>query len=107
MIYQSEAPAPEEMLVRKHQRDTYSCEISLSSSTEKTGLTGGTRVSVTLDKRIPKKKKYIKPKAFSPFLPRNKRLLNEENYDNTETIDTTIFEKDDMSHTSPGDFTEK
>ena len=56
---------------------------------------------------IPKKKKNIKPKALSPFLPGNKRLLNEDNYDNPETTDTSISEKYDMSHTSPGDFTEK
>ena len=34
-----------------------------------------------------------------PFLPGNKRLLNEENYDNTETTDTLQSEKDDASHT--------
>ena len=37
---------------------------------------------------------------MSPFLPVNKILLNEENDYNTETIDTSRSEKDDMSHTS-------
>ena len=56
---------------------------------------------------IPKKKKNIKPKALSPFLPGNKRLLNEENDNNPETTDTSLYEKDDMSHTSPYNSTEK
>ena len=43
MICQSESPVPEEIEVNKHQRDTS----SLSSATGETGLTGGTRVSVT------------------------------------------------------------
>ena len=47
MISQSEAPAPEEIEVHKHQRDTDSFTSSLSSKTGKTGLIGGTRVSVT------------------------------------------------------------
>ena len=34
MISQSEAPAPEEILVRKHQRDAASHTSHLSSSTE-------------------------------------------------------------------------
>ena len=72
-----------------------------------TGLTVGTRVSVTPDKLIPKKKKNIKSKDLSPFLTRNKRLLNEENYSNTETIDTSLSEKYDMSHTSTDDLTGK
>ena len=72
-----------------------------------TGLTVGTRVSVTPEKRIPKKKKNIKYKALSPFLPANKILLNEDNDDNPETTDTSLYEKDDMSHTSPDDSTEK
>ena len=66
----------------------------------KTGLTGGTRVSVTPEKRIPNKKKNIKSKDLSPFLPGNKRLLNEENEDNPETIDTSKSETDDTSHTN-------
>ena len=59
------------------------------------------------EKRIPKKKKYIKPKALSPFLPGNKRQLSEDNDDNPETTDTSLSGKDDMSHTSPYDFTGK
>ena len=62
---------------------------------------------MTLDKRIPKKHKYIKTTALSPFLPRNKRLLNEDNDDNPETTDTSLSIKYDISHTSPDDFTEK
>ena len=60
---------------------------------EKTGLTGGTGVNVTSEKRIPKKKKYIKPKSLSQFLPGNKWLLNEDSDDNTETTDTSISGK--------------
>ena len=71
MISQSEAPDPEEIVVRKNQRDTASYTSSLSSATGETGLAGGTRVSVTPEKRIPKKKKNIKPKALSPFIPGN------------------------------------
>ena len=107
VISQSEAPAPEEIVVHKHQRDTASSAYSLSSSTGETGLTGGTLVSVTLQKRIPKKKKYIKSKALSPFLHGNKILLNEDNYNNPETTYTSLSEKDDVLHTSPDDFTEK
>ena len=44
---------------------------------------------------------------MSPFIPGNKRLLNENNDDHPETTDTSISENDDMSHTSPDDFTEK
>ena len=69
MSYQSEAPAPEEKVVHTHQRDTASVTSSLSSSTGETSLTGGTRVNVTPEKLIPNKKKYIKTKALSPFLP--------------------------------------
>ena len=90
MISQSEAPALEEIEVRKHQRDTSSYASSLSSATGETGLTGGTRVSVTSEKSIPKKNKNIKSKALSPFLPVNKRLLNKDNYHNPETTDTSI-----------------
>ena len=93
--------------MRKHQRDTAFVTSSLSSSTVETGLTGGTRVNVTPEKRITKKKKYIKPKALYPFLPRNKRLLNKDNDDNPETTDNSLYGKDDMSHTSPDYFTEK
>ena len=77
MISQSEAPGPEEIEVWKHRRYTSSYTYFLSSATVETGLTGGTRLSVTPEKRIPKKNKNIKSKAFSPFLPGNKRLLNE------------------------------
>ena len=41
------------------------------------------------------------------FLPGNKILLNEENDDNPETIDTSKSEKYDMSHTSRYDSIEK
>ena len=43
---------------------------------------------------------------MSPFLPENKRLLNKDNDDNPETKDTSLYEKYDMSHTSPDNFTE-
>ena len=78
------------------------------SSTWETGLTGGTRLNVTPEKRIPKnKKKYIKSKALSTFLPENKIILNEDNYNNNETTYTSLSKNYDMSHTSPDDFTEK
>ena len=93
--------------MRKRQRDTDYHTYYLSSSTGETGLTGGTIVSVTPEKRIPKKKKYIKSKALSPFFPGNRKLLNEDNYDNPETTDTSLSGKDELSHTSPDDFTEK
>ena len=53
MITQSEAPAPEEIEVQKNQIDLS----ALSAATGETGLTGGTRASVTQEKRIPKKNK--------------------------------------------------
>ena len=93
--------------MRKHQRDTASVTSSLSSSTRETGLIGGTRVDVTPEKRIPKKKKYIKPKALYTVLPENKILLKEDNDDNLETTDTSLSGKYDMSHTSPDDFSER
>ena len=34
-----------------------------------------------------------------PFIPINKILSNEENYDNPETTDTAQYEKYDKSHT--------
>ena len=68
MIYQPEAPALEEIEVQKHWRDTASFTSYLSSETGETGLTGGTRVIVTPEKLIPKKKKNIKSLALSPFL---------------------------------------
>ena len=91
----------------KHQIDTASHTCSLYSSTGETGLTGGTRINVMPEKRIPKKKKCIKYKALSPFLPVNKRLLNKDSDDNPEAIDTSVSEKCDISHTSPDNFTEK
>ena len=100
MITQSEEPAPEEIVVRKYQRYTSSYTSYLSSSTVETGLTGVTRVNVTPEKLIPKKHKYIKPTALSPFLPGNKILLNEENDDNPETTSTSLSGKDDMSQSS-------
>ena len=51
MITQSEAPAPGLLEVHKHQRYLS----SLSSETVETGLTGGTRESVTPVQCIPKK----------------------------------------------------
>ena len=57
MIHQSEAPAPEEIVVHKHQRDASYYTSSLSSSTVETGLTVGTRVNATPEKCITKKKK--------------------------------------------------
>ena len=35
----------------------------------------------------------------TPFLPVNKSLINEGNYNNPETINTSQYEKDDTSHT--------
>ena len=43
MITQSEAPAPEEIVVQKHRSDVS----VMSGATGETGLTGGTRASVT------------------------------------------------------------
>ena len=82
IISQSDSPAPEELELPKKQRDAASVKPSLYSSTGESGLTGVTRVNLTPYKRIPKKQKYIKPKDLSPFLPGNKILLNEDNYDN-------------------------
>ena len=93
IISRSEAPSPEEIVVLKHQRDTDSYTYYLSSSTVETRLTVVTRVNVTPEKHIPKKKKYIKYEALSPFIPRNKRLLNKDNYDNPETTYTSLSEK--------------
>ena len=44
---------------------------------------------------------------MSPFIPGNRRLLNEDNDDNPENTDTSLSRKDDMSYTSPDNFTEK
>ena len=79
----------------------------MSSSTWESGLTGGTRVNVSPEKRIPNNHKYIKPTALSPFLPLNKRLLNEDNDENPEITDTSLPGKYDISHTSKNDFTNK
>ena len=107
MIYQSEAPAPEEIVVCKHQRDTAYHTSSLSLLTGETDLTGRTRLNVTPEKRIPKKKKYMLSKALSPFVPGNKRLLNEDNDNNPKTTDTSQSEKYDIPHTSLDAFTGK
>ena len=93
--------------MRKHKKDTASYTCYLSSATVETGLTGVTRLSVTPEKRITNKKENIKSLALSPFIPVNKRLLNDENDHNPETIDTSLSEKDDMSHTSWDYFIEK
>ena len=66
-----------------------------------------TRVNITPEKRIPKKKKYIKSKPLSTYIPGNKRLLNKDYDDNHETTDISLSEKYDMSHTILDDFTEK
>ena len=94
-------------LNQDHRRDTYYYKSFLSSATGEIGLTGGTRVSVTLEKRIPKKKKNIKSKDLSPFLPGNKVVLNKENDHDTETTDTSLSEKYDMSHTRGDNFIDK
>ena len=57
-------------------------------------------MNITPEKRIPKKHKYIKLTALSPFLPGNKILLNADNDDNPETTDTSLPGKYDISHTS-------
>ena len=96
MIYQSEAPAPEEIEVHKNRRDIS----SLSALTGETGLIGGTRVNVTPETRITKKRKNLKSLTLSPSFSGNKILLNEENDHNPKTTDTSKSEKDDMSHPS-------
>ena len=93
--------------MHKHQIDTASHTSPLSSSTGETGLTGGKIVNVTPEKRIPKKKKYMKSRALSPFLPGNKIRLKEDNDYNPENTDTSLSREYDMSHTSLYDFTEK
>ena len=50
-----------------------------------------------------KEEENIKSRALSPFLPGNKRILNEENDNNNENTDTSKSEKYDMSHTSQDD----
>ena len=93
--------------MRKHRRDIASYTSSLSLATGEKGLSGVTRVSVTPEKRIPKKKKNIKSKALSPFIPGNTIRLNKDNDYNPETTDTSLSKKDDMLHANPYDFTEK
>ena len=93
--------------MHKHRRDTASYTFSLSSDTWEKCLSGGTRLSVTLEKLIPKKKKNIKSLSLYPFLPGNKIILNEKDDHNPETTDTSRYEKYDMSHTSRDDFIEK
>ena len=44
---------------------------------------------------------------MSPFIPVNKILLNEDNYDHPETTNTSLSRKDDMSQISKDDFTGK
>ena len=89
------------------KRYTVSVTSTYSSSIGESGLTGGRRVNVNPEKRIPKKHKYITPTSLYPFLPGNKKLLNEDNDDNPETTDTSLSGKDDISHTSKDNFTEK
>ena len=95
------------------------------------GLTGETRVSVALEKLIPRKKINIKSldtsseikypitnqdknalwlqkyQCLSPHLPLFpsgfKALRNKSNYDNPETTDTSRTDKDDTSHTNQDD----
>ena len=50
-----------------------------------------------------KEEENIKSLALSPFIPGNKRLLNEENDNNPGTTDTPKSKKYDMSHTSRDD----
>ena len=107
LISQSDAPATEEKVLRKHQRDTASVTYYLSSSTGESGLTGETRVNVMPEKRIPKKKKYIKPKALFAFIPGNKIILYEDNDNNPETTDTLLTGKYDITHTGSDYFTGK
>ena len=118
LITQSEAPAPELIVVDKLRTD-----LSVNFV-----LTGETRVSVTPDKRIPRKKRNIKPLAIypprkdtipnqdkntlglqkdqclpphlTPFSPGFKSLRNEANYDNPETIDTSPSDENDTSRTN-------
>ena len=48
-----------------------------------------------------RRRKYIKSKALSAFLPGNKRLINKDNDNDTETMDTSLYGEYYMSHTSP------
>ena len=62
------------MEVHKQQRYTASYTSTSSSATRESGLTWGTRVSVTTGKLITKKKKNTKSLALSPFLHGNKTI---------------------------------
>ena len=66
MISQSDAPAPEELVVRK-KKDTAFVTYSLYLSTGESGLTGVTIVNLTPKKRIPKKNKYTNPQLCLHF----------------------------------------
>ena len=44
---------------------------------------------------------------MSPLIPANKRLVNEDNDDNPETTDTSLSEKDYISHNITDNFTGK
>ena len=118
LITQSEAPAPEVIVMDKLWTD-------LSANS---GSPGETRVSATPEKRIPRKKINIKSLATSPprkypipnqdknnlglqkyqclpphvppFPPGFKSLRNEANDDNPETKDTSRTDKDDTSPTN-------
>ena len=120
-ITQSEAPAPEVIVLDKLWND-----LSIYS-----GLTGETRASVTPEKRIPGKKVNIKslgtspprkdpipnqdkntlgiqkyqclPPHVPPFTCRFKSLVNEGNNDNPETTDTSRTDKYNMSRTNRDD----
>ena len=60
MISQSEAPAPEEIVVHKNRRYTS----SLSAATGETYLTGGTRVSTAPENTHRKEKEKYKIPSF-------------------------------------------
>ena len=121
LITQTETPAPEVIVVDKILTD-----LSVDS-----GLTGETRTSVALEKRIPRKERNIKALASSPprkdpipdqdknnlglqkeqclpphvppFPPRFKSLRNEANDDNPETTDTSHTGEDDRSRSNRDD----
>ena len=118
LITQSEAPAPEVIVVDKLLTD-----LSVNS-----GLTGETRSSATPEKRITKNKINKKSLAMStpkkdpiPNQDKNtlgiqkyqcllshapslssgfKSLRNKANDDNTKTTDNSCTDKDDTSHTN-------
>ena len=118
LITQSEAPAPEVIVVDKLRTG-----LSVNS-----GLTGETRASVTPGKLITKKKRKRKslamytprkdtnpnqnkntlelqkdqylPSHVTPFSSGFKSLKNEANDDNLETTDTSRTDKDDTSRTN-------